>query len=162
MNNLNIYIESNPNPNSLKFVANIMLVNEGIVKEVSNFLKLKVKKELSANKIIGISEIINLLNKKNSLEECLFATNHVGTKFTDLNVRYTGCAALDLAYVANGRFDGFFQHELKIWDIAAGIILIKEAGGIINDIDLSKTKNLDVITSSPNIHQKMIEKINNF
>ena len=38
MNNLNIYIESNPNPNSLKFVANIMLVNEGIVKEVSNFL----------------------------------------------------------------------------------------------------------------------------
>ena len=45
------------------------MFNEGIVKEVSNFLKLKVKKELSANKIIGISEIINLLNKKNSLEE---------------------------------------------------------------------------------------------
>ena len=45
------------------------MFNEGIVKEVSNFLKLKVKKELSANKIIGINEIINLLNKKNSLEE---------------------------------------------------------------------------------------------
>ena len=45
------------------------MFKEGIVKEVSNFLKLKVKKELSANKIIGISEIINLLNKKNSLEE---------------------------------------------------------------------------------------------
>ena len=67
-----------------------------------------------------------------------------------------------MAYVAAGRFDGFFQHELKIWDIAAGIILIKEAGGIINDIDLSKTKNLDVITSSPDIHQKMLEKIDNF
>ena len=67
-----------------------------------------------------------------------------------------------MAYVAAGRYDGYFQHELNLWDIAAGIILIKEAGGLINEIDLSKTKNLDVIASSPNIHEKMIEKIVNF
>ena len=67
-----------------------------------------------------------------------------------------------MAYVAAGRYDGFFQHELKIWDIAAGIIIIKEAGGIINDIDLTLTKDIDVITSSPDIHQKMMEKIDNF
>ena len=43
-----------------------------------------------------------------------------------------------MAYVAAGRLDGYFQKNLNIWDIAAGIILIKEAGGIINDIDINK------------------------
>ena len=44
---------------------------------------------------------------------------------------------LDMAYVASGRYDGYFQTDLNIWDIAAGIILVKEAGGIINNIDLT-------------------------
>ena len=64
--------------------------------------------------------------------------------------------------MAAGRYDGYFQRELNLWDIAAGIIIIKEAGGLINEIDLSKTKNLDVIASSPDINQKMLEKIANF
>ena len=42
-----------------------------------------------------------------------------------------------MAYVAAGRYDGYFQHDLNLWDIAAGIILVKEAGGILNEIDLS-------------------------
>ena len=67
-----------------------------------------------------------------------------------------------MAYVAAGRYDGYFQNELNLWDIAAGIILIKEAGGLINEIDLSQSKKLNVITSTPDIHQKMLEKINNF
>ena len=67
-----------------------------------------------------------------------------------------------MAYVGSGRYDGYFQKNLNIWDIAAGIILVKEAGGIINEINLSQSKNLDVIVSSPNIRQKMIEKIDNF
>ena len=49
----------------------------------------------------------------------------------DLPYRKSGCAALDMAYVASGRYDGYFQNDLNIWDIAAGIILVKEAGGII-------------------------------
>ncbi len=102
------------------------------------------------------------VSKKNKINDCLFVTGRKSKIHFDFQHRRSGSAALDMAYVAAGRFDGFFQHELKIWDIAAGIILIKEAGGIINDIDLSKTKNLDVITSSPNIHQKMLEKIDNF
>ena len=54
----------------------------------------------------------------------------------NLNVpnRKSGCAALDMAYVASGRYDGYFQNNLCLWDIAAGIILVKEAGGVINDI----------------------------
>ena len=67
-----------------------------------------------------------------------------------------------MAYVAAGRYDGYFQRKLNLWDIAAGIILVKEAGGIIKDIDLSQSENLDVIVSSPDIHHKMIEIIDNF
>ena len=48
-------------------------------------------------------------------------------------VRRIGSAALDLAYVAAGRFDGFWEMNLKPWDMAAGILLVKEAGGMISD-----------------------------
>ena len=47
----------------------------------------------------------------------------------ELQYRNTGCAALDMAYVASGRYDGYFQNNLNLWDIAAGIILVEEAGG---------------------------------
>jgi myo-inositol-1(or 4)-monophosphatase len=67
-----------------------------------------------------------------------------------------------MAYVAAGRYDGYFQHDLNIWDIAAGIILIKEAGGLINDIKLSENKKIKVIASSADINAKLIEKLNNF
>ena len=67
-----------------------------------------------------------------------------------------------MAYVASGRYDGYFQENLNLWDIAAGIILIKEAGGIINDIDLSTNKNIKIIASSSNISSKLLEKLNNF
>ena len=76
--------------------------------------------------------------------------------------RKSGCAALDMAYVAAGRYDGYFQSDLNIWDIAAGIILIKEAGGMINDIDLFNNRNIEVIASSTNINAKLLEKLNNF
>ncbi|GAA0599887.1 inositol monophosphatase family protein [Caenispirillum bisanense] len=50
-------------------------------------------------------------------------------------IRRMGSAALDLAYVAAGRYDGFWEHGLKPWDIAAGILLVKEAGGFVADLD---------------------------
>jgi len=102
------------------------------------------------------------VSKKNEINKCLFATGGVVKKQLDLQYRKSGSAALDIAYVAAGRYDGYFQHELNLWDIAAGIILVKEAGGLINEIDLSKTKNIDVIASSPDIYKKMLEKIDNF
>ena len=67
-----------------------------------------------------------------------------------------------MAYVASGRYDGYFQNNLNLWDIAAGIIIIKEAGGIINDIDLSNIENIKVLASSSEINSKFIEKIDNF
>ena len=102
------------------------------------------------------------VSKKNKINDCLFATGGKIKKTFDLQYRKSGSAALDMAYVAAGRYDGYFQEGLNIWDIAAGIILIKEAGGIINEIDLSKSKNLQVMASSIDISQKMLEKIDNF
>lgn len=48
-------------------------------------------------------------------------------------IRRTGSAALDLAYVASGKLDGFWQSDLKIWDVAAGALLVQEAGGVVFD-----------------------------
>ena len=103
------------------------------------------------------------VSKKNELSECLFATG--GKKYNSINgitTRRSGCAALDLAYVASGRYDGYCQSNLNLWDIAAGLIIIKEAGGVINDIDLNNHNNLNVIASSPNINEKFVKKISNF
>lgn len=50
-----------------------------------------------------------------------------------VGIRRAGSAALDLAYIASGRLDGFWEMGLKIWDMAAGVLLIKEAGGIVSD-----------------------------
>ena len=102
------------------------------------------------------------VSKKNDLDECLFTTNHLGAKNSDLNLRYTGCAALDLAYVGAGRLDGFFQNNINIWDIAAGVIIIKEAGGQVNDINKFEINNIDIRAASSNIYSKMLEKLKNF
>ena len=102
------------------------------------------------------------VSKKNDLNECLFVTGGKLNREIELPYRKSGCAALDMAYVASGRYDGYFQNKLNLWDIAAGIILIKEAGGLINEIDLSINENLKVIASSTDINEKMLEKLNNF
>ncbi len=102
------------------------------------------------------------VSSKNNIDECLFAIgNNVKNKL-DFSYRKSGSAALDMAYVASGRYDGYFQNNLNIWDIAAGIILIKEAGGMINNISLDEIENLKVIASSPDIMAKFREKLINF
>ena len=102
------------------------------------------------------------VSKKKILEECLFSTGGKKEIKSDLNTRKSGSAALDIAYVAAGRYDGYFQNHLNLWDIAAGIIIVKEAGGKINEIDCSVVKDISVRTSSNSIYEKMLEKLNNF
>ena len=102
------------------------------------------------------------VSKKNELEDCLFATNHEGSIKSKLNLRYTGCAALDLAYVASGRFDGYFHNKINIWDIAAGILIVKEAGGKVSDINKFDINNIDIRASNNDIYYKMLENLKNF
>ena len=98
------------------------------------------------------------------MEECLFASNNEGVKsiYPKLNLRNTGCAALDLAYVGCGRFDGYFHNKINLWDIAAGKIIIEEAGGKINNIDNFHINRIDIRASNPNIYEKMLKKLDNF
>ena len=73
------------------------------------------------------------------------------------NVRKFGSAALDMAYVACGRFDGYWQRELNYWDIAAGIIILKEAGGFVDffeeDPNLPLKKN--ILATNSIIHEEL-------
>jgi len=102
------------------------------------------------------------VSNKKLIDECLFSSNHEGVKFSNLNMRCSGCAALDLAYVASGRLDGFFHNKINIWDVAAGALLVKEAGGIVNDLDKFDQNNIDIRASSGAINDKMLENLKNF
>ena len=74
-------------------------------------------------------------------------------------IRKMGSAALDMAYVAAGRCDGFWHRNLNYWDIAAGIVLIKEAGGFVSDFngDANYVENKSILASNSEINQEMIE-----
>ena len=102
------------------------------------------------------------VSQKNEVNDCLFVTGGKIYNEPDLPYRKTGCAALDMAYVASGRYDGYFQQNLNLWDIAAGMILVKEAGGILSEIDLSIHQCIKIIASSTNISSKLLKKLVNF
>ena len=78
------------------------------------------------------------------------------------DVRRTGSAAIDLANVAAGRIDGFFEMRLSPWDIAAGYLLIKEAGGVMTDHDgniIDFSAPISVVAGSPNVHNDLLHLI---
>ena len=102
------------------------------------------------------------VSNKNNIDDCLFALGGKITTEANFNNRKSGSAALDLAYVAAGRYDGYFQKNLNLWDIAAGIILVQEAGGIVENLNLDSLRNINVVASNPNIAIKFQEKIGNF
>ena len=72
-------------------------------------------------------------------------------------MRKFGSAALDMACVASGRFDGFWQRELNYWDVAAGMIIIREAGGFVNFFEEDKNNPLkkNIIASNSIIHEDL-------
>ena len=102
------------------------------------------------------------VSKKNILEDCLFSSNHEGVKFSNLNMRYTGCAALDLAYVAAGRLDGYFHNGINLWDVAAGSLMVREAGGIVNNINNFSNNSINIRASNDGIKDKMLRDLENF
>ena len=92
--------------------------------------------------------------QKLSLEEYKKFSLHVPTP-----IRKLGSASLDMAYVAAGRCDGFWQRNLNYWDIAAGIIIIKEAGGFITDFEGkdSYVENKTILATNSKITEEMIK-----
>lgn len=78
-------------------------------------------------------------------------------------VRRLGSAAIDLCWVAAGRFDGFYEHKLEPWDSAAGFLIVEEAGGRVTDFDGNKFSVYQhrVLATNGRIHDEMLEVINN-
>ena len=104
------------------------------------------------------------VSNKSNIDECLFGSNSYGIKsiYPKLNLRNSGCAALDLAYVGCGRLDGYFHNNINLWDIAAGKIIIEEAGGKVNDIKDFKINKIDIRAGNSSIYEKMLKKLDNF
>ncbi len=94
--------------------------------------------------------------KKKIFSEYINVSNNVS------NVRKFGSAALDMAYVACGRFDGYWQRELNYWDIAAGIIIIKEAGGFVDffEEDTKSPLKRNILATNSYIHDDLRDLIN--
>ena len=142
---------------SLAFISNNEIISGVIFDPIKNemFYGEKNSGAFFNNQRIRVS-------KKNNLDDCLFASNIAGVKNINVNLRVSGSAALDLAYVASGRLDGFFQRKLNIWDIAAGIIILTEAGGRISPLDIKKIKNHTIIASSEIIYENLNKLLINF
>lgn len=89
--------------------------------------------------------------------------------FTDLiqnchGLRRIGAASVDLVYTACGRFDAYFEYNLKPWDIAAGILIVKQAGGEIFDFEGGDNalKNCDIVATNGNISKELLYKISEY
>ena len=76
-------------------------------------------------------------------------------------IRRTGSAALDLAFVAAGRFDAYWERNLKPWDLAAGIVIVREAGGFVTDLDGSEKmlESGDVVAANSSLHKALLPLI---
>ncbi len=118
------------------------------------------------------------VSSRSKLKDCMIFTG--GPKITSENkelslkeynnfsstvlvpIRKLGSAALDMAYVAAGRCDGFWQRNLNYWDIAAGIILVKESGGFVTDFDGENDyiQNKTILVTNSKINKEMIEVLN--
>ena len=79
-------------------------------------------------------------------------------------MRRMGSAAVDLAYVACGRFDGFFEHALNAWDVAAGILLVQEAGGKVCDFKggTNFLFGMEIVTGNPAYFDLFYQKVNQY
>ena len=64
--------------------------------------------------------------------------------------------------MASGRLDGFFNNQINLWDVAAGALMVVEAGGIVNELSKFHNNNINIRASSDAINEKMQQKLNNF
>ena len=91
-----------------------------------------------------------------------FAANFRNNLPDNFTIRNTGSAALDLAYVAAGRYDGSFEKNVHLWDISAGVILVKEAGGMIDEVNLKKFNNISLKATNETIYSQVNKEFSMF
>lgn len=162
------------------FAVSIALINEkepllGVVYEMNQdemFFGWKDGGAYLNGKRIHVSEA-------KAVKDSLFGTGfpyydyHLLDQYLDLfkhlmqhshGIRRPGSAATDLAYVAAGRFDGFYEYSLSPWDVAAGILLVREAGGTVSNFsggeDAIFTK--EIIATNPHVYKEFLELLAGF
>jgi myo-inositol-1(or 4)-monophosphatase len=104
---------------------------------------------------------IPFVGRGTASDHAMFSRELSNVMSISAGVRRFGSAALDLAYVAAGRFDGFWEHGLKSWDIAAGILLVREAGGFVSDF-ASRDRGMqsgDVVAANPSLHAELLKHL---
>ena len=76
-------------------------------------------------------------------------------------IRRLGSAGLDLAYVASGKLDAFWEKDLNLWDVSTGVLLVKEAGGKISNIEGNawEINSRDLVASNNKIHDELVQKL---
>ncbi len=102
------------------------------------------------------------VSKKKDASDCLYGVNFRKNLPENLIIRNTGSASLDLAYVSCGRFDGCLEKNVNLWDIAAGAILIKEAGGVIDNFEFKEFNKISIKASNETINSDLNKKFNIF
>jgi len=119
------------------------------------------------------------VSERDDIHDALLATGFPYSNFDQLDeylallkwtmtnargVRRLGSAATDLAYVACGRFDSFWEYDLKPWDVAAGALIVKEAGGVVTDFNGGSNYIFggEIIASNTLLGDLMLEKVGNF
>ena len=139
------------------------ILNEMFCAEKGNGAYLnKARIRVSNKKIIKDALVVTGGPKGASKIKDKIFSEYISVSKNVSNVRKFGSAALDVAYVACGRFDAYWQRELNYWDIAAGIVILKEAGGFIDFFDEDKNAPLkkNIIASNSFIHDELRELIN--
>jgi len=119
------------------------------------------------------------VSKRTDFSECVIATGFPYESFYDKKpyfsmmekvmneargLRRFGSAALDMAYVANGRFDAFYETSINAWDVSAGIVICKEAGGVLSDYHNGEKyfTGSTIIVANPTIQQILVENTRKF
>lgn len=125
-------------------------------------------KQIKVSDVSDVSQALVAIGTNPYIRSDREKTSHMFKIFENLfmntlEIRRLGSAALDLCYVACGRSDVFFEYNLKPWDVAAGILILSEAGGITTDLEnrgVHPIANSDIVATNGKIHERILEIIN--
>ena len=118
-------------------------------------IRVSNQKSLSGSLLVtGVpftSETLPHIDSYHACAKALLEKNSAG-------IRRPGAASLDLAYLAAGKYDGFWEMNLKLWDIAAGVLLVREAGGLISDLSGGETylESGNIVCAPPKVFKAML------
>ncbi|MBA2124382.1 hypothetical protein B9J78_05560 [bacterium Unc6] len=112
----------------------------------------------SVSKISSSALVMGFMKDKKTISTGIKAFNSIIFKVK--KVRITGSASLDMCYIANGRFDGYFESGIMLWDVAAGGLILEEAGGKVNRIKQGSDFSIEMIAGNGKINKELMKILN--